>query len=105
MLVEVARGGLAQLLLAKAGIDLHHLAADLRFAHLAGDVTAIACVHPICGRAGYETLFERPHHESVAGVAAPEGSIAIEDGDFGIRLEDEPFELFSGPADAFDLLR
>ena len=39
----------------------------------------------------------RPDHEAVTGVAAPEGAVAIEDGDFGGGLEDETFELFSGP--------
>ena len=42
----------------QAGVDLDHIAADLRFADGAGDVRAIAGVHPIRSGAGDEALFD-----------------------------------------------
>ena len=69
--LDVLGGGGAQFLVAQAGIDLHHLAADLHFAHLAGTVGAVAGIDPVAGGAGDQPLLERPGHEPIACVAAP----------------------------------
>ena len=92
----LGRGG-AQFLIAEPGINLHHLAADFFFADLAGTVGAMAGVNPIAGGAGDQTLLERPGHESIACVSAPEGSIAIEDRDLWIAFQNQPLELLGGP--------
>src|SRR5665213_1097934 len=49
--LDVLGSGGAQFLLAQAGINLHHLAADFLFAHLAGTIGAVAGVNPIAGGA------------------------------------------------------
>jgi hypothetical protein len=78
-LLYVLGGGGAKFLIAQAGVDLHHLATDFLFADLAGTVGAMAGVDPVAGGTGDQSLLKRPGHESIAGVSAPEGSIAIED--------------------------
>lgn len=105
MFGEEASGGGAQLLLAQAGIDLDHFAADLRFADGAGKVGTIAGVHPVGGGAGDKSLFNGPDHESMARVAAPEGPVTVEDSDCGCGLGNEVFELLRCPAGDFKLRR
>ena len=87
----------AQFLVAQTGIDLNHLAADLLFADLAGTVGPVAGVDPVAGETGDQPLFKRPNHEPITGVAAPKGSVAIEDGDLWSAPENQPLELLGGP--------
>jgi hypothetical protein len=103
MFGKVTCGSGAEFLFMQAGVHLHHLSADLEFADVSGDVGAVAGVHPVAGGAGDESLVHGPDHEAVAGVAAPEGTVAVEDCDFGGRFQDEMFELLSGPASDFEL--
>lgn len=94
---HVSGGGGAEFGLVEAGVDLDHLAADLQLRDLAGEVGAVTGVDPVSGGARDEALLDGPFHESVAGVAAPDGAVAIEDGHAWAALKDLAFEFCGGP--------
>ena len=105
VLAEVAGSGGAQFLLAQASVDLNHFAADLSLVDLAGEVGAVAVVHPIGSGAGDEAVVDGPDHETVAGISTPQGSVAIEDSDLRSGFKDEMFELWCSPGIDFELCR
>ena len=86
-------GGGADLFFAEALVHLDHLAADGDLGDLAAVVEAIAVVDPVGGLAGDEAGLDGPVHEAGAGVAGPEGAVAVEDGDCGGEVEDGAVEL------------
>ena len=90
---EEGGGGAAELGLLEAGVELHHLSADGEFGDVAGAIEAVAGIDPVGGIAGDESGFDGPEHEAVAGVAAPEGAVAVEDGDAGRQREDGAVEV------------
>ena len=98
-------GRAVRYLVAEAGVDLHHLPAHGGFVDGSGEVGAVTGVEPVGGGAGDEALVDRPDHKAVAGISAPEGAVAIEDGDAGSGCGDELLELLRGPARGFNLLR
>src|ERR1035441_6715789 len=63
----------------------------ISYQHRSGS-TKIDFRDPIAGGAGDEALFERPDHEAVAGVAAPDGAVAIEYGNFGVGAVNQALE-------------
>ena len=103
-LAHVTRGGIAQFGVAQAGVHLHHLAADLDFAHLSGEVAAIARVDPVAGFARDKPFGNRPDHEAAAGVATPERSVAVKDRDLWFAVQNLLLELLGGPRLHFHLL-
>ena len=105
MFGDVAGGGGAQFLLTEAGVDLHHFATDPGFVDGAGEICAVASVHPIGGGTGDESLIDGPDHESVTGISTPQGAVAIEYSSFGSSFKDKAFELLNGPAGDFKLSR
>ena len=56
-----------------------------RFGDLAAEVAAVSGIDPVGGFAGDEAGLDAPVHEAGAGVAGPEGAVAVEDGDLGER--------------------
>ena len=90
---EEGGGGAAKLGLFEAGVELHHLAADGEFGDVAGEVEAVAGVDPVGGIAGDESGVDGPEHEVIAGVAAPEGAVAVEDGGAGRERENGAVEV------------
>jgi hypothetical protein len=85
---EVFASCLADFVFGVAFVDLEHFRADGVFIHFAAEVAAMARVEPVAIGAGDEAAFHGPAHEAGSGVAAPERAVAIEDGDFGIEVED-----------------
>ena len=104
-LVHIAGRGVAQLRIAQAGVELHHLRAHRHFTHVAGAVIAIARIDPVVRRARDQPLLQGPGHESVTGVAAPQRSVAIEDRNLRLALENQALKLFSCPFANFDMCR
>ena len=92
---EFGRGG-AEVGLAEAGVDLDHLATDFEFGDLAGEIAAVADVEAGDGFGGEDALLDSPAHEAGAGVAGPEGSIAVEDGDDRIEVQNRGVEFSGG---------
>jgi hypothetical protein len=92
---EVAGGGAAQFVFAKARVNLNHLATDrgLRRLRRAGRAGG--------GRRSSRWLraraprLDRPRHEAEAGIAIPERTIAVEDGDAWRRRKNGATELLS----------
>ncbi len=93
---EELGGGGAQVGLAEAGVDLDHLATDFEFGDLAGEVAAIADVEAGDGFGGEDAALDGPAHEAGAGVAGPEGAVAVEDGDDRVEGQDGGVEFGCG---------
>jgi len=90
---EVFGGGAAELVFVEASVNLDHFTADLEFGDFALAVEAMTGVDPVRGIAGEEADVHGPVHEADAGVAGPEGAVAVKDGSAGICGEDFAFEL------------
>ena len=84
---------------AHAIVDLHHFPAHGELRDFSCQVEAVAGVDPVTCVAGDDALFDRPHHEVIAGVSAPQRSIAVEDGDGWVSGENRIDEFFGGKAD------
>ncbi len=82
-LAEELGGGAAELGEGDASVDLYHFAADGELGDFAAVVGVVAAVEPRDLIRGEEAGLHGPAHEGRAGVAGPEGTVAIEDGDFG----------------------
>jgi hypothetical protein len=76
----------AHLALAQSLVHLHHLAADIDFADIAALVSAVALVQPVDGLTLQQPGLNAPAHEARAGVARPQGPVAVEDGGLGRQL-------------------
>src|SRR5271165_7066737 len=99
-LVVKIRSGLLQSVVSQPAIHGDHLAAHLLLAHSASRVLFVARARPIGDLAAYEAAFDLPVEEIRAGVAAPQGSVAIEDRNS--RLEGEyRFDELGGLAAQF----
>ena len=94
--LEEDAGGGAHLLFAEALVHLDHLAADVEFGDFAAEVAPVFGVDPVGGVAGDEAGLDAPVHEAGAGVAGPEGAVAVEDGYCGGEVEDGLVEFCGG---------
>ena len=90
---EVDAGDAAHLVLTQTLVHLDHFAADGELGDLAAEVGAIAAVDEVDDLAGDEAGLDGPLHELGAGVAGPEGAVAVEDGGAGGGIEDGVVEL------------
>ncbi len=93
---EEVGGGVAEGVDGETAVNLDHLAADVEFGDGALAVAVVAGVEPGDLRGGDELVVDGPAHERGAGVAGPEGAVAIEDSDFRRERVDACVEGGSG---------
>jgi hypothetical protein len=77
-----------------AAVDGDHLTANLFFADAACFVFLVAGTRPLAGLAADNAALDLPVEEIGAGIAAPQGAIAIEDGDRRLERQHGFDELF-----------
>lgn len=90
---EIFGGGSAEFVFVEAAVDLDHFTADVQLGDFSLAVEAMAGVDPVGGVAGEQADVHGPGHEADAGVAGPEGAVAVEDGDAGLGGKDFLLEL------------
>jgi len=83
----------------EAAVDLGHVAADVVLGDLAALVAFVALVEPGDLFGGDEFGVDGPVHEGGAGVAGPEGAVAVEYGDAGVEGVDAGVEVGRGEAE------
>ncbi len=93
---EEGGGGGAEGVDGEAAVDLDHLAADLELVDLAAVVGVVAGEEPGGLVGGEEAGVHGPTHEGAAGVAGPEGAVAVEYGGAGVEGVDAGIELGGG---------
>ena len=95
-LTEELGGGLPEGVDGEALVDLDHFAADGELGDFAAVVAVIAGVEPGIGCGRQEAGFHGPAHEAGAGVAGPEGAVAVKNGDGRCERVDAVVELCGG---------
>ena len=90
---EVDASDSAHLVFSQTLVHLDHFAADGEFGDFAAEIGAVAAVDEVDDLAGDETGLDGPFHELGAGIAGPEGAVAIEDGDVWGGVEDGGVEV------------
>ncbi len=98
VLGEELRGGASEGFDREAGVDPGHVAADVVLGDRLIFVAFVPLENPVDLLGGDELGVDGPVHEGGAGVAGPEGAVAVEDSDLGIKRVNAGVEVGSREA-------
>ncbi len=103
VVAEELGGGGAEAVDGEAAVDGDHVAADVVLGDGAVLVAFVAFLDPGDLVEGDELGVDGPVHEGGAGVAGPEGAVAVEYGDLGVEGVDAGVEVGGGEAEGGDV--